>query len=373
MEVLNIVFVWDNFGPMHDDRVRAVEKAYGGRARVVGIELFRKSDTYAWANDHNTDFKKMSLFEGTGARRSIFKVASAIVRCCLSVKATHIFMCNYERAYILLAAIILRLLGKKVYTMGDSKFDDYQRELWREVGKSLYYLPYSGGLSDEVRSSDYMRFLGVTHSRIATPYNTLSIERLRGLSGTVPAPGGTDFNDRHFIIIARFVPKKNLSMAIEAYSIYCRQTERPRLLHLCGSGELEPMLRARVEALGLSNQVVFRGFLQYNDVAEALGNSLALILASIEEQFGNVVIEAQAMGLPIVLSDNCGARDRHVKSGVNGFIIEPDNPDGLAFFMGLIARDQELWRRMCYSAASFAERGDVTRFAEAVQVLAPAS
>jgi len=82
-----------------------------------------------------------------------------------------------------------------------------------------------------------------------------------------------------------------------------------------------------------------------------------------------VIPEAQAMGLPIILSDNCGGRDLLVRSGVNGFIIEPDNAAGLAFFMKLISEDEDLWRKMCIASQSFVERADSARFAESVEAL----
>lgn len=369
-----ITILWDNFGPMHDDRVRAVARAYGEKARVVGIELFGKSDTYDWDNEAGSGFEKITLFPGEDfSRNSSIRTARAIVSRCLSLDARHVFLCNYERPAIFLAAMLLRLSGRKVYMMSCSKFDDYERNIQREWLKRFFFLPYLGALSSGVRARDYMRLMGIPSERIATEYNTLSLDRIRSLSGTVPAPAGTPFAARHFTIVARFVPKKNLAMALEAYALYCRAAASPRGLHLCGSGKLEPELRARVEELRLSDKVVFRGFLQSDGVAQVLGQTLALVLPSIEEQFGNVVIEAQAMGLPVILSDNCGARDNLVRGGVNGFVIEPDNPEGLAFFMGLIDRDEVLWQRMCVAASTYAEKGDVGRFAEAVMTLVPAA
>lgn len=121
--------------------------------------------------------------------------------------------------------------------------------------------------------------------------------------------------------------------------------------------------------MGISNHVVFRGWLQDNAISQTLGQSLALLLPSIEEQFGNVVIEAQAMGLPVILSDNCGARDRLVRSGMNGFVIEPGNPQGMAYFMTQLSEDESLWRRMCDEANKSAPLGDVQRFVEGVEAL----
>jgi hypothetical protein len=58
-----------------------------------------------------------------------------------------------------------------------------------------------------------------------------------------------------------------------------------------------------------------------------------------------------------------------VRSGVNGFVIEPDNPVGTAYFMQLLSEDENLWQRMCIASQQFVERADSARFAEAVEAL----
>jgi hypothetical protein len=62
------------------------------------------------------------------------------------------FLCHYQDPAIFLLAISLRLLGRRVYTMGCSKFDDYTRKLSRELIKSLMYLPYNGAIASGIRS-----------------------------------------------------------------------------------------------------------------------------------------------------------------------------------------------------------------------------
>jgi glycosyltransferase involved in cell wall biosynthesis len=189
------------------------------------------------------------------------------------------------------------------------------------------------------------------------------------LAGIEKAPGGTPFEMRHFTIIARLVPKKNISMALEAYAIYRVQTSKPRQLHLCGSGPLEAALRTEAAELGIEDLVIFHGFLQSEHICPILGTTLALLLPSTEEQFGLVVIEAQAMGLPVIVSENCGARDLLVRNGVNGFVIEPDNPVGLAYFMGLIDKDESLWRRLAMATERSAALGDASLFANSIMNL----
>jgi glycosyltransferase involved in cell wall biosynthesis len=250
--------------------------------------------------------------------------------------------------------------------MGCSKFDDTPRRVWREALKSLWLLPYKGAISSAGRPAAYLRFLGLR--RVETAYNTISLARIRAAAGARPAPDGAAFADRHFTIVARLVEKKNLATALDAYAQYRASAETPRDLVVCGAGPLEDALRRQADALGLP--VRFTGFLQSPEVAKLLATTLALLLPSTEEQFGNVVIEAQAMGLPVILSDAAGARDALVRSAVNGFVVEPDNAPGLAWFMARLAGDEPLWRRMCRAATETAELGDSARFADAVARLA---
>ncbi len=361
-----IVFLWDNFGPMHNDRCEAVAASMG--RPVIGLELFSRSGVYDWQSEEATGFHREILWSG-GARPGLLARARGLIGQAWKIGRADWFLCHYERPEIFILACGLRLSGQRVFTMGDSKFDDKMRILWREQLKRFFMLPYRGAIGCGTRSKDYFHFLGLSRRQIAGEYDTLSLDRIRKLAGVDPAPAGLPHSQRHFTIVARFVPKKNLMMALEAYALYRQRVRRPVPLHLCGSGPLEAELRAGVARLGLGDSIVFRGFVQTDEVARTLGRTLALLLPSIEEQFGNVVIEAQAMGLPVILSYNCGARDLLVRNGVNGFVIEPDNPEGLAYFMALLSEDQTLWTRMCQRAGETAPKGDVAEFARAVRML----
>lgn len=368
-----IALVWDNFGPLHDDRCAAVATALPD-ADIVGIELGSESDTYSWqanALHGPLNLRKITLFPGARAfEQPKGKLFARLVRALWPLRGQTVILCHYERPAILFAAIVARMIGCRVYTMGCSKFDDYERHVLREAFKRLFFLPYQGALSSHERPIDYLRYLGLPRERLASGYNSVSIDRFRSASGAPPAPDGAAHGDRHFIIVARLVEKKNISVAINAYARYAASAPRPRRLLICGDGPLEADLRAQAEALGVADQIEFRGFVQSEEVARLYATSLALILPSITEQFGNVVVEAMATGLPVILSINCGARELLVQSGVNGFVFEPDNPAGLAFFMGLIDRDPVLWADMARAAVAAAPRGDVAEFARGVAQLA---
>ena len=334
---------------------------------IIGIELQPKSSTYEWSSQMSETFEKRTVFLNKEPGFIISRVMSILTNM-PPPKETCFFLCHYQDPAIWLLALVLRIHGSIVITMNDSKFDDKPRYVWKEIGKSFFLLPYHGILSNGIRSKSYWKFLSMQSKPIYGEYNTVSLERIRQQAGVSPAPDGPAFENRHFTAIARLVPKKNLSMLLEAYSLYGETVEEARPLHLCGSGLDESLLRQQAEDLGISKHVVFRGWLQDDAISETLGQTLALLLPSFEEQFGNVVIEAQAMGLPVILSENCGARDHLVRNGVNGFVIEPDNPRGMAYFMKLLSEDENLWRGMCKEATASAPLGDVQRFVEGVEL-----
>lgn len=358
-----VVFLWDNFGPYHMDRVEAVHRQLSPRIQVIGIELTPTSTTYAWASRASETFEKRTVF-GDRVQRGVLSRVRRTLAHLPPPRQTCFFLCHYQDPTIFLLALLLRARGGRVIMMNNSKFDDKPRHVWKELGKSFFLLPYHGALSTGTRSKHYWRYLGL--KTVHGEYNTVSLERIRRQAGVAPAPDGPAFHDRHFTAIARLVPKKNLSMLLSAYALYRQTASAPRPLHLCGSGPDEAALRQHADDLGIAELVIFRGWLQDDAISQTLGQTLTLLLPSVEEQFGNVVIEAQAMGLPVILSDNCGARDLLVRSGVNGFVIEPDNPQGMAYFMRLLSEDEALWRRMCEAATAAAPRGDVQRFVEGV-------
>jgi glycosyltransferase involved in cell wall biosynthesis len=362
-----IVFLWNNFGPMHADRVDAVARAHPERDSY-GVELFSSDSTYSWESETRDSFEKLTLFNQSDTPKTFTKL-KALVSTSRKLGKADWFLCHYERPEIFLFALWLRLSGARVFTMGCSKFDDFPRKAWREALKKKFFLPYHGTISSKQRAAAYFAFHGFDDRAIASPYNTLSIERIRSQAGVTSLHDlPISFDNRAWIIVARLVPKKNLSMALNAYRLYS-EAGGNRPLKILGDGPLEHDLKRQAQHLGIDDSVNFTGFVQSLEVSAELARSAALILPSKEEQFGNVVIEAQALGLPVLLSDVCGARDMLVRNWKNGFVFEPDNPEGLAAYMALIDRDEALWRRLSTNAAKTAPLGDVAAFAQAVDAL----
>jgi L-malate glycosyltransferase len=366
-----LLFVWEKFGPYHMDRCEALAERLGGRFEILGVEIASHGDMYKWApTGAGRSFAKTTLFPGRSSReltqRQYFR---ALLRAAISARAHTVFLCGYHFPPVFFAAVCLRLLGHTVVIMNDSKFDDKPRRVGREFVKALLYRPYHAAFVGSPRAASYLEFLGMRPERIALGYDTASLARLRRLAGCDPAPGGLPHGGRHFTVIARFVPEKNLGLALAAYARYRLAAQAPaRELWLCGAGRFEAALKAEVAHRGIAG-VRFMGYLQEDGIATALASSLALILPSVEEPFGLVVNEALALGVPVILSENCGARDLLVRTAVNGYVVEPDNAEGLAHLMGRLAAEPAEWARLAANSRAFTDLADTGHFVAGVERL----
>jgi glycosyltransferase involved in cell wall biosynthesis len=362
MGEVRIALVWENFGPSHLDRIAACASA---GMTVTAIELNSTSETYQWEAGDVAGVERVTLDQGGGGLSSLaltWKLFRAVRRS----NCDAVFLCHYQIAPVFLAALLLRLSGTRVFTMLDSKFDDYPRFLWRELGKKILLSPYQGALVGSQRSADYLHFLGFQRRPVLLGFDALDLARIRALAGNSPRKAHAK---RDFLIVARLVEKKNLAFAIEAFAEWRRAAAAPRNLRIIGYGNLEASLRALAVDRGVANAVLFEGIADSAAVYRAMRDALCLILPSTEEQFGLVVIEALALGLPVLVSSNAGAVDGLIDNGVNGWVIDPRRGEALGAGMALLDRSEPIWQAASAAAQATSERGDVSHFVTGVKAL----
>lgn len=100
--------------------------------------------------------------------------------------------------------------------------------------------------------------------------------------------------------VAAFLPAKNHAFLLRVFAEVSRWDPGARLL-LVGSGPLEETVRRQTRELGLDDKVLFLG--RRSDVPELLAAMDRLLFPSVHEGFPLVTIEAQAAGLPCLLSE----------------------------------------------------------------------
>jgi 1,2-diacylglycerol 3-alpha-glucosyltransferase len=217
--------------------------------------------------------------------------------------------------------------------MSESKRDDEKRSWWKEQLKSwLYVRKYASALVGGPAHRQYLIDLGMGGDRIFYGYDVVdnhyfreqaAITRQNSLSIRQAQPDIPDLP--YFLAVTRLLPRKNITRLVEAYAHYCWQVGTQQAWHLviCGSGEQAGQIRQMTASYQLNHLVHLPGFLTYQQIAHWYALANAFVHPALVEQWGLVVNEACATGLPILCSQTVGACDSLVQDGFNGFTFNP--------------------------------------------------
>lgn len=132
---------------------------------------------------------------------------------------------------------------------------------------------------------------GISAERFA--FSSAARRRHRAELGLAP-------HELALLSVAAFLPAKNHSFLLEVFNEVVKRRSDARLF-LVGAGPLEDTVRRQAEQLGLGGRVTFLG--RRSDVPGLMSAMDRFVLPSLHEGFPLVAIEAQAAGLPCLLSD----------------------------------------------------------------------
>ncbi len=149
----------------------------------------------------------------------------------------------------------------------------------------------------------------------------------------------------HFLFMGRLVDWKAVDIALLALA---RLPQSDASLTVIGDGPMRPALEALAVRLGLTGRVHFAGWLSQNECAARLAEADALLLPSLFECGGAVVLEAMACARPVIATDWGGPADYLTPEC--GFLIAPDSHGalvaGFAAAMQQLAEDPVLRARL---------------------------
>ena len=131
------------------------------------------------------------------------------------------------------------------------------------------------------------------------------------------------------IFLGRLIPCKAVDLLLEAFREV--QARTSATLSIVGDGPLSPDLKERAEALGLGASVRFFGWMSQKECARVLRRTDMLVLPSLHECGGAVVLEAMATGLPVIAANWGGPAD--YLDETCGVLVDPDSER--SFVVGL--------------------------------------
>ncbi|MGO9108064.1 MAG: glycosyltransferase [Thermoguttaceae bacterium] len=147
-------------------------------------------------------------------------------------------------------------------------------------------------------------------------------------------------NRFHFLYVGRISKEKNVDALIDGFDEVLRRGYQASLVFV-GDGPHRQRLAARCQ----DRPVAFTGILEGEELARAYASGDCLVFPSTTDTFGNVVLEAQASGLPVVVTDQGGPAEI-VRRHDSGIVVDLSQPQTLADAMEKIILDADLRREL---------------------------
>lgn len=346
--MIRCCILFDNLGPYHVARLRAAAAVVD----LIAIQGGISSSTYAWKSSDEFPFSCITInpegpSEALPTREFVRRLEQA-----LRNSAPEVVFVPGWASLLALAAMRWSIRNRVPFVlMSESTAWDEVRVTWKEAIKKRLLRNAAGALVGGSAHRDYLVQLGMSPQSIFDGYDVVDNDYFEQ---TVSRIREDDKNSQlttsdFFLASNRFVEKKNLFRLIEAYSLYCGRTENTWQLCLLGDGPLKSQLLTHCQSLGLAvsfsapwelpdnsreaantkGTVHFPGFRQIEELPYFYARAKFFVHASTTEQWGLVVNEAMACGLPALVSNRCGCAEDLVLEGKTGWRFNPQETEEL--------------------------------------------
>lgn len=215
-----------------------------------------------------------------------------------------------------------------------------ERNLWWKLLVKAYHqadgiIATSMGTAREIATS-----FDIPSSKISMIYNPIDVPHIVEMSRLRPAvtlPKG-----QLVVSAGRLTPQKNFDVLIRALACVVEKVDCSLLI--LGAGEQRQNLEEIVSQLGLEGRVMLPGFTP--NPWSYFADADVFVLPSAWEGFGNVVVEAMAVGVPVIVTSCDYGPKEVVTDGENGVIVPVGNSPALAKALERLLMDQEMRFRL---------------------------
>jgi glycosyltransferase involved in cell wall biosynthesis len=156
--------------------------------------------------------------------------------------------------------------------------------------------------------------------------------------------------------IAIFRKKKGHHILLDAIPLILKKVPEAVFV-FAGDGPQKENIITKIEQLGLSDKVFLLGLRK--DIPNILKSIDIFVLPTLQEALGTSFIEAMAMEKPVIGTD-VGGVGEIIKEGINGYLVEPDNPQALADTIIMALQDKEKLNIMGIEGRKFVEQNYTT-------------
>lgn len=263
----------------------------------------------------------------------------------------------------LIAIFCAKLFKVRVRTIYHSDFPQHVRQITGDESleaTTWKFMRWFYGMSDAVYSpSDHYRKQLIEHG--FNPRRLFIFTRGTDLDFYNPRHRDEEYYKPHgiagrviFVYTGRVSREKNLDVVIDAFTRDPLLQEKAALA-IVGDGPYREELQRR----DLPPMIVFPGFVKGRELARAYAAGDVFVFPSTTDTYGNSVLEAQASGLPALVSNEGGPKEI-ILPGESGFALPGYDPDAWRAAMRSLVESGDLRQRMAAAARARAATRDWT-------------
>lgn len=252
----------------------------------------------------------------------------------IHIVRTHRYRANlYGRLAALLSGVPVKII---------SLHDNYRKDLRLErriVNKILLKVTDKIVAVSESIRKDIIKYDGIDSSKILVIPNGIDTERFKPKGNFADIRKEFSIKESDIVVgfVGRVVPAKGLEYLIDALPFLKKEFKNIKLL-ITGEGSTMERLKKKAKENNVHDSIIFTG--KRRDIPDILSCTDIFVMPSVAEGLPNALLEAMAMGKPIVATE-VGGIPEVIKNGHSGLLVPPRNPEALATAIkDLISNDQ---------------------------------
>jgi glycosyltransferase involved in cell wall biosynthesis len=322
-------------GPYHFFRLDCANKYLD----VTALEFSSIDHTNLWTNNNSDKTNTITLF----SEEPITKIPSLLIK-----KKVFKVLNNLNPEVVILSGwdaipslyTLLWALKNNIPTVviSESQEFDFKRSEIKELGKKLILKLIDSAFVGGVNQSDYLIKLGFKKERIFLGCDVVDNDFFFQSNKADNKKIVSQLPKFFFMTSCRFVEKKNLFFLIKVFEKFQRKIKDWSLV-LVGDGPLKEDLIRFSNQLNISEKVVFTGYQEYESISSIYNSASCFVLPSITEQWGLVVNEALASGIPVLCSKRAGCAPNLIENNGVGYTFDPFSENDLETKMYQIVED----------------------------------
>jgi len=282
----------------------------------------------------------------SGYNRGLILVYPTIIVPLLKFKPHVVFASGFSLWTLLV--ILFKPVGKWrliIFYDGSSPNIDFRDDKFRSRMRKWMSRHVDRFISNSIGGKDYlMEALKVPEYKVvARPYQVPDAKTLLQNQSEIET---TNELDRPiFLCVGLIVLRKGIKNLLQACTILKSQGYEKYTLVLVGDGDQRPELERFIQEEGLSEQVIWTGWMEYGQLGAYFRETDVFVFPTLEDIWGVVLLEAMAFGKPVLCSKWAGSSEMVVE-GENGYIFDPYEPENLAGVMGRFIDEPETIAQM---------------------------